>query len=334
MSDEKFNIVAIFGVGLIGSSIAHALKKYYDVKKIMAIDENKQHLKIAKEIGFIDDILIEDEDIRQGLGEADLVVLATPIGSYKDIVSNFANNLKPSSVLMDTGSTKQSVVNELKYLVPGDVHFIPAHPVAGTEHSGPHAGFPSLFQNRHVILTPLLGTDSSYVEKIRAMWQQFGAYVEEMTPEHHDRVLAITSHLPHLIAYGIVQTASRLEESMHKEQQTIQDSANPTPDNHHDTIIRKPEVIRYSAGGFRDFTRIAASDPVMWRDVFLNNREAVLEMLGRFQEDLFSLQHLVRHGDGEALFNWFENTRDIRRSIIDERQAGQYIAEETSSQKK
>ena len=224
--------------------------------------------------------------------DADCVILCSPVGTYAAIAAAIGSELKPGAVVSDVGSVKAAVVAAIGPHVPRGVHFVPAHPVAGTEHSGPDAGFAELFENRWCILTPPPGTDSAAVERTRAFWKALGANVETMTPEHHDLVLAITSHVPHLIAYNIVGTAADLE------------------------TVTRSEVMKFSAGGFRDFTRIAASDPTMWRDVFLNNKEAVLEMLGRFNEDLTALQRMIRYGDGDGLFKLFARTREIRRGII------------------
>jgi len=223
---------------------------------------------------------------------ADLVILCSPVGTYGALAQEIAPHLKPGAILTDVGSVKGAVVRDVLPHVPKGVHFIPGHPIAGTEQSGPEAGFAELFINRWCIITPLPGAERQAVEKLAAFWRACGSNVEMMTPEHHDLVLAITSHLPHLIAYNIVSTAADLEE------------------------VTSSEVIKYSAGGFRDFTRIAASDPTMWRDVFLNNKDAVLEMLGRFSEDLSALQRAIRWGDGDTLFDVFTRSRQIRRSII------------------
>jgi cyclohexadieny/prephenate dehydrogenase len=224
--------------------------------------------------------------------DADLVILCSPVGSYEAIAARIAPHLKAGAILSDVGSVKGHVVDVVGPHVPAGVHFVPGHPLAGTEHSGPSAGFADLFENRWCVLTPPEGTDPEAVELLKAFWKGLGSDVEAMSPAHHDMVLAITSHVPHLVAYNIVGTVDDLEQ---------------------DT---KSEVIKFSASGFRDFTRIAASDPVMWRDVFLTNRDAVLEMLGRFLEDLSVLQRAVRVGDGEALETLFTRTRAVRRSII------------------
>jgi len=248
----------------------------------------------AVELGLVDSIHAEAASAVTG---ADLTVVCTPLGAYAAIGAAIGPHLKPGSTLTDVGSVKQAVIRDLGPHVPEHVHFIPGHPVAGTEHSGPESGFAELFQGRWCILTPPPGTDEKAVERLAELWRRCGSMMEIMEASHHDQVLAITSHLPHLIAYCIVGTVTDLEE------------------------VTKSEVIKFSATGFRDFTRIAASDPVMWRDIFLNNREAVLEMLGRFNEDLTALQRAIRWGEGEKLEDWFTRTRAVRRSIIDAKQA-------------
>ncbi len=237
------------------------------------------------------------QDPAEAVADADLVVIATPISAYAEIGRRIGRALKPGAILTDVGSVKEAVIRDLGPHVPPGVHFVPGHPVAGTEHSGPEAGFAELFRDRWCILIPLPETDDAAVAKVGRMWEQAGMRVVTMNAAHHDRVLAMTSHLPHLIAYTIVGTATNLEESL------------------------KSEVIAFSASGFRDFTRIAASDPVMWRDIFLNNREAVLEILQRFSEDLTALQRAIRWGEGDTLQELFTRTRAIRRSIIEAKQA-------------
>jgi cyclohexadieny/prephenate dehydrogenase len=249
-----------------------------------------QTLERARAAGFADSL---HADVASCVKDADLVVLATPVGTYAALAEQIGPHLKRGAILSDVGSVKSAVIRDVGPHVPEGVHFIPAHPIAGTEQSGPESGFAELFDGRWCILTPPPGTDAAALEKLKRFWQQLGSQVEVMDARHHDLVLAITSHLPHLIAYNIVGTADDLQ------------------------TVTQSEVIKYSAGGFRDFTRIAASDPTMWRDVFLNNREAVLEVLGRFSEDLSALQRAIRWGDGEALFNLFTRTRAIRRSIVD-----------------
>jgi cyclohexadieny/prephenate dehydrogenase len=231
--------------------------------------------------------------------DADLVIVSVPVGASGQVAKAIGPALKPGAIVSDVGSVKESVIRMMQPHLPKNVHFVPAHPVAGTEYSGPEAGFPELFRGRWTILTPPAGTDSAAVDQVRAFWAGLGALVEIMAADHHDMVLAITSHVPHLIAYNIVGTAAHLEQ------------------------VTESEVMKFAAGGFRDFTRIAASDPTMWRDVFLNNKQAVLEMLGRFSEDLTALQRAIRFGDGDALFELFTRTRAIRRGIVE---AGQETA--------
>jgi cyclohexadieny/prephenate dehydrogenase len=296
-SRPAFGKVALLGIGLVGSSLAHAMRRAGLAAHISGYDNQTAILEKARAIGFADTL---HDDPSPAVRDADLVVLATPVGAFGELAQKIAGDLKPGAILSDVGSVKTAVIRDVGPFVPDGVHFIPAHPIAGTEQSGPDAGFAELFDGRWCILTPPPGVDPPALEKLRTFWQRCGSQVEVMDPKHHDLVLAITSHVPHLIAYNIVGTAADLE------------------------TVTESEVIKYSAGGFRDFTRIAASDPTMWRDVFLNNREAVLEMLGRFSEDLSLLQRAIRWGDGDMLFNLFTRTRAIRRSIID---AGQDIAE-------
>jgi cyclohexadieny/prephenate dehydrogenase len=285
----QFDRIAIIGMGLIGSSIALAVREKKLAGYITAIDASADVTKRVKELGFADTAIT---NAAKGVVGADLVILCVPVGVNGKVAKAMAKGLKAGAIVSDVGSVKAAVVKAVQPHLPDGVHFVPAHPVAGTEHSGPDAGFASLFDGKWCILTPTEGTDSAAVGKIEAFWQAVGSKVEIMTPEHHDLVLAVTSHIPHLIAYNIVGTADDLE------------------------AVTKGEVIKFSAGGFRDFTRIAASDPTMWRDVFLHNREAVLEVLGRFQEDLFSLQRAIRWGEGDKLFDLFTRTRAIRRGII------------------
>jgi cyclohexadieny/prephenate dehydrogenase len=285
-----FEKIALIGVGLIGSSIAHASRRANLARHIAGYAPRAETRARAEKMGFADSL---HADLGPAVADADLVILATPVGTYAALAKSIAPHLKSGSILTDVGSVKGVVVKEVSPHVPQGVHFIPGHPIAGTEQSGPEAGFAELFDGRWCILTPLPDTDAGALAKLKEFWQRCGSAVEIMEPKHHDLVLAITSHVPHLIAYNIVGTAADLES------------------------VTQSEVIKYSASGFRDFTRIAASDPTMWRDVFLNNREAVLEILGRFNEDLAALQRAVRWGDGEALFNLFTRTRAIRRSIIE-----------------
>jgi cyclohexadieny/prephenate dehydrogenase len=299
MSDSAepiFQKVALLGVGLIGSSMARAIRRAGLAAHIAGYTHRAQTLERARAAGFADSL---HGDVASCVKDADLVVLATPVGTYGALAEQIGPYLKRGAILSDVGSVKGAVIRDVGPHVPEGVHFIPAHPIAGTEQSGPEAGFAELFDGRWCILTPPPGTDAAALESLKRFWRRLGSDVEVMDARHHDLVLAITSHLPHLIAYNIVGTADDLE------------------------TVTQGEVIKYSAGGFRDFTRIAASDPTMWRDVFLNNRDAVLEVLGRFSEDLSALQRAIRWGDGEALFNLFTRTRAIRRSIID---AGQDTA--------
>lgn len=284
-----FRRVAILGIGLIGSSIAHAIRAKKLAEHVTGYAKTEATRAKALELGLVDAVFPSAVEAVSG---ADLIILCSPVGSYADLAREIAPGLLDGAILTDVGSVKGAVVRDVLPHVPVGVHFIPGHPIAGTEQSGPESGFAELFVNRWCILTPLADADPAAVERLSAFWRACGSNVEVMTPEHHDLVLAITSHLPHLIAYNIVSTAADLEE------------------------VTSSEVIKYSAGGFRDFTRIAASDPTMWRDVFLNNKDAVLEMLGRFSEDLSALQRAIRWGDGEALFNIFNRSRQIRRSII------------------
>ncbi len=284
-----FTKVALIGVGLIGSSLAHAMRRGGLAAHISGHARSAETRARAAELGFCDTIHAEAADAARG---ADLVILCTPVGVLQEAAAAIAPALKAGAIVSDVGSVKTAVIRDVGPHIPEGVHFIPGHPIAGTEHSGPDAGFAELFDGRWCILTPVAGTDEQAISLLSEFWRGCGSRVEVMDSKHHDLVLAITSHLPHLIAYNIVGTAADLEE------------------------VTQGEVIKFSAGGFRDFTRIAASDPVMWRDVFLNNREAVLEVLGRFSEDLSALQRAIRWGDGEMLFDLFTRTRAIRRSII------------------
>src|ERR1700689_941871 len=288
--------LALVGIGLIGASIAHAARRGRLVEHIAGYTPDADQLARAQKIGFADSLHAALGDAVQ---DADLVILAAPVGAFGEIAQAMAPYLKPGAVVSDVGSVKMAVLRDVAPHIPAGVHLVPAHPIAGTEQSGPEAGFAELFDGRWCILTPPPGTDAGAIATTADFWRGLGSHVDVMEPRHHDLVLAITSHVPHLIAYNIVGTAADLE------------------------TVTESEVIKYSAGGFSDFTRIAASDPTMWRDVFLNNREAVLEMLGRFNEDLSALQRAIRWGDGDAMFNLFTRTRAIRREIID---AGQDTA--------
>jgi cyclohexadieny/prephenate dehydrogenase len=294
MSAPHFERVALIGIGLINSSLAHVLRRDKIAGEIVACARRQETLDTATTLGLCDRTTL---DAAAAVGGADLVVLGTPLSAYAEIARTIAGALKPGAIVTDVGSVKQAVIRDVKPHMPEGVHFVAGHPVAGTEHSGPASGFAELFRDRWCILTPLADTDPGALQQVTALWQSAGMKVLTMDAEHHDLVLAMTSHLPHLIAYTIVGTATDLEDTL------------------------KSEVIKFSAGGFRDFTRIAASDPVMWRDVFLNNREAVLEMLQRFSEDLTALQRAIRWGEGQKLEDLFTRTRTIRRSIIEAKQA-------------
>jgi cyclohexadieny/prephenate dehydrogenase len=291
---QSFDRVAFIGIGLIGSSLARVLRRDGLAREIVACARSDATLNAVKELNLADRVTKDPAEAAKG---ADLVVIATHLSAYPAIGKRIADVLKRGAIVTDVGSVKQAVIRDLKPLLPAGVHFVPGHPVAGTELSGPAAGFAELFRDRWCILTPVAGTDAKAVARVKSMWESAGMKVATMDPAHHDMVLAITSHLPHLIAYTIVGTATDLEDTL------------------------KSEVIKFSAGGFRDFTRIAASDPVFWRDVFLANREAVLAMLQRFTEDLTAMQRAIRHGEGETLERVFARTRDIRKSIVDAKQA-------------
>jgi cyclohexadieny/prephenate dehydrogenase len=294
MAEPHFERVCLIGLGLIGSSLARVLKRGGLAGEIVGTARTPETRAKALELGFIDRV---EGDAAAAARDADLIILAAPVGANAALAEAIGPALKPGAIVTDVGSVKQAVIDAVAPHLPEGVHLVPAHPVAGTEESGPEAGFAELFEGRWCILTPPAGTDADAVAQIKAMWRAVGSNVDEMEPRHHDMVLAITSHLPHLIAYTIVGTATELENTLQQ------------------------EVIKFAAGGFRDFTRIAASDPVMWRDIFLANKDAVLEMLGRFDEDLTALQRAIRYGDGPALEDWFTRTRTVRRSIIKAGQA-------------
>jgi cyclohexadieny/prephenate dehydrogenase len=296
MSAPLFDRVALIGIGLIGSSISHAIRRGGLAREIVGHARSEATRATALRLGLVSRAYATAKEAVAG---ADLVILCVPVGAYAAIAAEIGPALRDGAILTDVGSVKGSVVRDCAPHVPKAVHFVPGHPIAGTEHSGPEAGFAELFDGRWCILTPVEGSASEAVERLAELWRGLGSNVEIMTPDHHDMVLAITSHVPHLIAYNIVNTAAHLGR------------------------VTDSEVIKFSAGGFRDFTRIAASDPTMWRDVFLTNKEAVLEMLGRFSEDLTDLQRAIRYGDGERLFQLFTEARAIRRGII---QAGQDTA--------
>jgi cyclohexadieny/prephenate dehydrogenase len=290
MSAPHFNTVALIGIGLIGSSLAHVIRAKHLADKIVIATRSEATLKRAEELGLGDSYTTS---AAEAVRDADLVIVSVPVGASGAVAKEIAGTLKPGAIVTDVGSTKASVIAQMQPHMPANVHFIPGHPIAGTEHSGPDAGFATLFVGRWLILTPTPGTDPEAIEKLTRFWEACGSHVDRMEPGHHDMVLAIVSHLPHLIAYNIVGTAEHLE------------------------AVSETEVIKYSASGFRDFTRLAASDPTMWRDVCLHNRDAILEMLGRFTEDLQALQRAIRFGEGEALFDLFTRTRAIRRNIIE-----------------
>ena len=285
-----FNRLALVGVGLIGSSIARAARAQKAVRSIVATARTAATRRRVAELGLADQVVESNAAAVEG---ADLVIVCIPVGACGAVAAEIGPHLARGATLSDVGSVKGAVMRDMSPHVPAGVHFVPAHPVAGTENSGPDAGFDELFVNRWCILTPPPGTAPEAIERVAAFWRLLGANVETMSAEHHDLVLGITSHLPHLIAYTIVGTADELSQ------------------------VTRSEVLQFSAGGFRDFTRIAASDPTMWRDVFLANKEAVLEMLGRFNEDLATLTRAIRRGDGDTLFSQFSRTRAIRRGILE-----------------
>lgn len=290
-----FEKIALVGIGLIGSSLARVIRREGLAGQIAISTRSEATLARASQLGLGDTYAT---DAKEAVRDADLVIVSVPVGSSGTVAAEIAPALKKGAILTDVGSTKASVIAQMQPHVPDGVYFIPGHPLAGTEKSGPDAGFAELFENRWCIFTPLPGTDPAALEKLSEFWRRCGSNIDTMDPQHHDMTLAIVSHLPHIIAYNIVGTADDLES------------------------VTKSEVIKYSASGFRDFTRLAASDPTMWRDVCLHNKDAILEMLARFSEDLSSLQRAIRWGDGEKLFDLFTRTRAVRRSIIE---AGQDI---------
>lgn len=295
-ADPKFARIAIIGLGLIGGSLGYAVKRGKLADHVVGYATSEATRRRALELGFIDSAAAS---LAEAVSDADLVVLCTPVGALGDVAAAIEKHLKKGAILTDAGSVKTAVIRDVGPFVPEGVSFIPGHPIAGTEQSGPDAGFAELFDGRWCILTPVPGTDRAALAKLTAFWEACGSKVDVMEPKHHDLVLAIVSHLPHLIAYNIVGTADDLE------------------------TVTESEVIKYSAGGFRDFTRLASSDPTMWRDICLNNKDAILEMLGRFSEDLSAMQRMIRWGDGEGLFALFTRTRAVRRAIID---AGQDVS--------
>lgn len=282
--------VALLGLGLIASSMALGIREKGLARHIAGHARTRETCATALEIGLVDSV---HETAVEAVQDADLIVFCAPIGAMAGLAEEIAPHLKPGATVTDVGSVKKAVLDAIGPHIPENVHFIPGHPLAGTEHSGPRSGFASLFHNRWCLLTPAKDTDAQTLARLRDLWTGLGANVDEMDPEHHDLVLAVTSHAPHLIAYTMVGVADDLKR------------------------VTESEVINYSAAGFRDFTRIAASDPTMWRDVFLNNKEATLEILGRFTEELFDLQRAIRRGNGDQLFDYFTRTRAVRRGIIE-----------------
>jgi len=289
LSEPIFNRVTVIGIGLIGSSIVRGLRRMKAAGEVVACDASADVCKRVEELQIADHVT---SDVAKAVKGSDLVVLCVPVGASGPVAEIMGPHLKSGAIISDVGSVKAAVIAAVAPHLPEGVSLVPGHPVAGTEFSGPDAGFADLFVSRWCILTPPEGTDTSAIDHVQQMWRSFGSNVEVMSAQHHDLVLAITSHVPHLIAYNIVGTAADLEE------------------------VTQSEVMKFSAGGFRDFTRIASSDPTMWRDIFLHNKEAVLEMLGRFNEDLAALQRMIRWGDGDGLFELFTRTRAIRRGII------------------
>lgn len=294
MTEPMFERVALIGIGLIGSSLARVMQRDGLADSIVACARRAETLAAVERLGIADETTHDPTEAADG---ADLVVVCTPIGAYAAIGEAIAPRLRSGAIVSDVGSVKQTVVRDLGPHIPEGVHFVPAHPVAGTEHSGPEAGFAELFEGRWCILTPPPGTAPEAVDKVGELWTRAGMMLETMTPAHHDHVLAITSHLPHLVAFSIVGTATDLEQDL------------------------RQEVIKFAASGFRDFTRIAASDPVMWRDIFLNNRHALLDVCGRLLEDISRLQRAIRWGEGEEIERLIVASREIRRKLIDAKQA-------------
>ncbi len=282
--------VALIGLGLIAGSMALAMRRAGLAGEVVGYAKSAETRAIAREINLCDRVAESAIDAVDG---ADLVVLCVPVGAMEAVAREIGPRLKPGATVSDVGSVKRTVIDAVGPYIPDGVHFIPAHPLAGTEHSGPRSGFAELFEQRYTIIVPVEGSDPAAIDRLTSLWKGMGALVEEMGPEHHDLVLAVTSHTPHLIAYTMVGVADDLRR------------------------VTDSEVIKYSAAGFRDFTRIAASDPVMWRDVFLNNKDATLEILGRFTEELFALQRAIRQEDGDHLHAYFTRTRAIRRGIIE-----------------
>ena len=296
-AEPLFERVAIIGTGLIGASLALAMRRANLAGCIVGCVRTEASLGKLRALNLVDRATLSPAEAADG---ADLIVLGAPVGAFEAIARAIAPALRAGAIVTDAGSVKQAAIRDVSPFIPDGVHFVPGHPIAGTEHSGPEAGFAELFDGRWCVLTPPPGTDEAAVAKVSELWRRCGAMIVTMTARHHDHVLAITSHLPHLIAYTIVATAIEVEQSL------------------------DGEVAKFSAGGFRDFTRIAASDPIMWRDIFLNNREAVLEMLQRFTEDLTALQRAIRWGEGDTLEALFRRTREARREVLAEHQAGTF----------
>ncbi|MCX7558824.1 prephenate/arogenate dehydrogenase family protein [Sulfitobacter sp. F26204] len=293
---QIYDRVALVGLGLIASSMFWAIKRGGLVGEVSGYARSPETRRKAREIGLCDRVC---ETVTEAVKDADLVILCVPVGVMGAVAAEIAPALKAGATVSDVGSVKADVIAQVGHELPSNVHFVPAHPLAGTEHSGPESGFAELFDNRWTLIVPVEGSDPAAISKLRQLWEGMGANVDEMDAEHHDLVLAVTSHAPHLIAYTMVGVADDLRR------------------------VTDSEVIKYSAAGFRDFTRIAASDPTMWRDVFLSNKDATLEILGRFTEELFALQKAIRDGDGDHLHSYFTRTRAIRRGIIE---AGQDTA--------
>ncbi len=285
-----YDKISLIGMGLIASSMAHGIHRHGIARSLVGYTRSQQTREVACELGLVDHMCNSLEEVVE---DADLVVLCTPVRTFGQIARIIAPHLKPGATLSDVGSVKSYVVKSVAPHVPANVHFVPGHPLAGTEHSGPRAGFAELFVNRWCLITPLANSPKEPVERLAEFWRILGAQVDYMEPTHHDLVLAVTSHVPHLIAYSMVGTADHLHR------------------------VSKTEVIQYSAAGFRDFTRIAASNPTMWHDVFLSNKEATLDILGRFTEELFSLQRAIRTGQGDQLLEYFQRTRSIRKGIVE-----------------
>lgn len=305
MPETLFRRLTIIGAGLIGSSVARvAVESRCFADELVVTDQDPHVLERVRELGIADRV---EPDQERSVGGADCVMLCAPVGAFTSIASAIAPRLEPNSILTDVGSTKVSVIRDVGPLVPGGVHFVPAHPLAGTEHSGPDAGFSTLFRGRWCLLTPPPGTDPQAVERVAELWRRCGSMVEVMEPGHHDRVVAIVSHLPHLIAFTICGTAD--------------DLASEGERNGGTDVASRTEVLKFAASGFRDFTRIAASDPVMWRDIFLNNRDALLEMLARFTEDAQAMARAVRWGDAAYIEDKIKRGRVIRQGLIEINQA-------------